>query len=224
MKSGIVGIVHGEFDEIENETDSINHEGEELKRCIDVTQSLTLDSGRKIQIGNIAREQTVKTDQAQISGNTIETLSQREIITEHTQFAAIPGELLVVGSGGNNFAFDMVGRQVETLIEPAQIDLDNFVADYDSASYWQYGFNNTGLNAENGILYGTEVQEDSTTQSFINSATANQIGVDFLYGDKPVKMRLARSGYIEVYQPSDWETTEYLDFLADAILPYIGSP
>lgn len=224
MKSGIIGFVHGNFGSIEDET-TVMEDGEaELLRRIEVDETMTLESGREIQIGSVAKENNIKRQKTQITDEGIVRQDISEIETDVASFAVIPGEVVILGTGSGTFGFDLIGRQAEALIERAHIDLDDFVGDYEDGSFWQYGFYNTGLNAENGVFYGTDVSEDSTAQTFINSASANQIGMDILYGDKPIKFTMAESGYVEVYQPEDWETPEYVEFVADVVLPYIGSP
>lgn len=224
MKSGIIGFVHGDFDRIESQTTSVEKGETELQRCIDVENTLTLESGREVQVGSVAKEDRVKEERARIENGTVASEERINIETSYTRFVAIPGEVVILGTGGGTFGFDLIGRQVEALIERAEIDLNEFVSHHEDADYWQYGFYNTGLNAENGVFYGTEVEEDSNAQTFINSSVPNQVGLDFLYGDKPVKAKLAESGYVEVYQPGEWETTEYVGFVADAVLPYVRSP
>lgn len=224
MKSGIVGFVHGDFGRIEDETTAIEDGGTTLLRRIEVDETLTLESGREVQIGSVAKDEKVRRQKTQITDEGIVREETNEIETDYAPFAAIPGEVIILGTGAGTFGFDLIGRQVEALIERADIDLDRFVADYEDGSFWQYGFYNTGLNAENGVFYGAELDEDNTAQTFINSASANQIGLDILYGDKPVKLTMAESGYVEVYQPSDWETPEYVEFIADVVLPYVRSP
>lgn len=224
MKSGIIGFAHGDFGKIKDETTVIEDGETELLRRIEVDETLTLESGREVQIGSVAKEERVKRQKTQITDEGIVRAETSEIETDYAPFAAIPGEIVLLGTGAGTFGFDLIGRQVEALIERGEIDLDKFVSDYEDGSFWQYGFYNTGLNAETGVFYGSEVSKDNSAQTFINSASANQIGLDILYGDKPVKLTMTESGYIEVYQPSDWETAEYVDFVADVVLPYIRSP
>lgn len=224
MKSGIIGFVHGDFGKIRDETTVIEDGTTELLRRIEVTETLTLESGREVQIGSVAKEEKIKRQKTQITDRGIVRQETSEIETDYAPFAAIPGQVVILGTGAGTFGFDLIGRQVEALIERAEIDLDDFVADYEDESIWQYGFYNTGLNAETGVFYGTEVGNDNTAQTFMNSASANQIGLDILYGDKPVKLTMAESGYVEVYQPGDWGTPEYVEFVADVVLPYIRSP
>lgn len=224
MKAGILGLVHGEFGPLEDTIETVDQEGAELKRCIEIESTVTLDSGQEIQIGNAAKEEYVKEDTTEIRNGSIRTETERRIETDKTNFIVVPGELVVVGSAKGTFAFDLIGRQVGALIERAEINLEAFVEERESASFWQYGFYNTGMNAENGVVYGNAIEDVGTVQDFMSSATPNQIGFDYLYGDKPVKAKMAESGYVEVYQPSDWESTEFIQFVLEEISPYIRSP
>lgn len=224
MESGIIGFVHGDFGRIKDETTATEDGDTELLRRVEVDETQTLESGREIQTGSVAKDKKVKQQNTQITDEGIVRRETTEIDTDYAPFAAIPGEVIILGTGAGTFGFDLIGRQVEALVERAEINLGDFVGDYEDGSFWQYGFYNSGLNAEKGVLYGVEVDEDNTAQTFMNSATPNQIGLDILYGDKPVKLTMSESGYVEVYQPGDWETPEYVDFVADVVLPYVRSP
>lgn len=224
MKSGILGLVHGGFEDINPTVSTIEHDGEELQRCIEISQEFTLDSGVRIQIGNVAREEYVKRERSKIENGRVHVDSAHEKQTDHTRFVAISDEFLILDSSSGQYAFDILGRETEALIERAEIDLDSFVSDHAEATYWQFGFYGTGLNADNGVFYGLDIAEEPSAEPFIGSSSANQIGVEYLYQDTPVKAKITESGFVEVYQPSEWESSEFSQFVLDEISTYVRSP
>ncbi|WP_306053912.1 hypothetical protein [Natronococcus wangiae] len=67
----------------------------------------------------------------------------------------------MVESSKHQFAFDLIGRHVETLIEPIQFNLDALASDYrDEADFWMGGFYDHDGNASNGVTYGDDIFSD----------------------------------------------------------------
>lgn len=224
MQAGILGVVHGASDSLDSRTFSASQEGVELQRCIDIEDQLQLDGGQEIVTGTVAREILNKREEPKINDGAVFVESTRDISTEMARFVIMPDDFVLLEPGSGSFAFDLIGREVEALVERAEIDLDAFVSDRPYADYWKYGFYNSGLNAENGVFYGFDVQEDKVVQDLLESSSANQIGVDYVYNDTPMKVTMSESGYLEVYKPNDWETAELADYILSDLSPYIGSP
>jgi hypothetical protein len=52
----------------------------------------------------------------------------------------------------------------------------------------------------------------------------NQVGLRYGYGDAEVKMTASRSGYVEVYRPTEFGPEQYLEYLGDEVLPHLTGP
>lgn len=225
MKSGLVGRVRGDFDAIDtSEFPQVRKEGgNELRSTINVEEETENVSGLPIITGSAAEQVRSKVDRPSIdeNGRIIEGKTQSEIDTISTDFAAVPGEFVVVESSSHEFAFDLIGRNVEALIEPIEFDLDALAKDYrDEAEFWMGGFYDLGGSASNGVAYGDDVFSDPEIGEAVWDSQKNQLGMDFEYNSDQLRIRITESGYVQVFQPSEYGNLSFIRLIHDLLLPY----
>ena len=221
MEAGILGTVDGQFDELESFQSTTTQDDTELQRCIEVRRALSLPNRVTAYEGRAAMERLNEQEDVQIDEGEITVYERPQRVTSYTPFLAVPGEAVIVGNGAGTFAFDLIGSQTNTTIGRAELDLGSFVSDFEEVDPWQVGFYGSLGNAENGVVYGNQLLEDEELAGLLGDSNINQLGLEFTYDDAMIKMRMSESGYIEVYQPSSYESEEYLQFVLDEILPYI---
>lgn len=167
-------------------------------------------------------EQVVDEEEIQINNEEISIYEQPQKTASYSEFLAVPGEVVIVNSGAGSFAFSMIGSETNTSIERAEIDLSVFAADHeDDFDPWKVGFYGHVGNAENGVVHGTDLLHDDKLSDVLYESNLNQLGVEYPYDDQMLKVNMAESGYFEVYQPSNYESGDYLQFILDEMTHYL---
>ncbi|MEA5387269.1 hypothetical protein VB779_09525 [Haloarculaceae archaeon H-GB11] len=198
------------------------HEGDvTLDRGIEVREVFGTSGGIRGYYGRAAKEEVEEVVDYDIGDGSITERTSTETTTHYTEFVFVPGSFAIVDNSSGVFAFDLLGRETDSLIERAEIRLNSFIEDrHDESDLWQLGFYGTGGNAEKGVVYGSGVLDDAELGSVLGISEKNQVGLDYTYAGDEVKMTVAKSGYVDVYQPSNYDSKEFVDYVADEILPY----
>lgn len=220
MKAGIIGLPSGDFDDIESVVKTETESGYELTDCIEVRQRGTSDSGHDVVIGRAASEQIDEEQQIEITDGSISVVERPEVKKRYTDFISVPGEFVVVSSGQGAFAFDLIGKQVNRYIERANINLEGFYNSLDDVSPWQVGFYGHQGNADTGVVYGDAVLDDSDFGGLLAGMEKNQIGLDYPRNGEMIKMTASQSGYVEIYQPGNYDALDFADYIIEDVLPY----
>ncbi len=220
MKAGVIGIPDGDFDEVESYQESVEVDEHDLERCIEVQYSQEID-GIIVQKGRAALESLEEQNSIEIIDGSIRVQNRTQPVTKYTEFVLVPGEFVAASSGGGTFAFDLIGSQIGVGITRAELDLDgyfNVQEDKYDAVPWKAGFYGHLGNAENGVVYGESVLEDGDFGNAIADSQINQIGISYSHGDEILKVNVTESGYVEIYQPDNYEEGEFAKFIIEEIL------
>jgi len=228
MRAGVLGLPDTDFNPIESYTDTTQVDDHtELTACLEVRQTVEQD-GVTVQSGRAALQELDTEESVDIDPetNNISVSERVDVVkTKYTEFVLVPGSFVAVSSGSGTFAFQLISSATASAtIRKAEIDLDSFLRSYEGSSRseeaetWQVGFyGNTG-NAEKGTLYGDSVFGDSELGDVVHQLPKNQIGLDIEAGEEDIKMTASESGYVEVYQPSNYDSTDYSEFILDHVL------
>ncbi|TKX84709.1 hypothetical protein EXE43_17425 [Halorubrum sp. SS5] len=221
MKSGVIGIVEGEPRQVESYHRTVEQDGTPLTECIEVTQTHNnVGSGFTVQTGRAAVQSIVQEETVQITDQgEIAVVEEGQRQTKYTEFVFVPGEFVVVDSGSGVFLFDML-RDIVGLesVERAEFDLAEFLSEHSESTPWQVGFYGVGSEAEKGVVYGENVLSDAHIGNTLKTSNKNQVGVNHRRGEEKVKVSLTESGYIDVYQPSNYESTDFAEYVIDEII------
>ncbi|AWB28342.1 hypothetical protein HARCEL1_11805 [Halococcoides cellulosivorans] len=167
-------------------------------------------------------EQVKDREQVMIQNGEISIYEEPQKVPSYTEFLTVPGEVVVVDSGAGSFAYSMIGSQTNTNIERAEINLSGFAADHeDDSDPWKVGFYGHLGNAENGVVHGTDLLSDDELSGVLHESNLNQLGVEYPYDGQMLKANMAESGYFEIYQPSNYESKDYLQFILDEVIHYL---
>jgi hypothetical protein len=235
MKAGRLGIVTegalediGAAEGLNKEEAHIDGEEKEMVRGISLDESVqaTLSTVGEVEAieGSAIYDEVGETTQATVNGNNIRP--QTEVTVRRrtaTDFVAVPatdehpGFVLATNSNAP-FVFDLLAaNQTMCEITPATIELNPFVDKrLDHATFGEimtedgYGLTKARWNSE-------EVDKDHITSS-LNEYRVNT--VDYISGEEYRRMYLARSGWIEAYKPEEMETTDFVEFVANEVLPH----
>lgn len=221
MRAGVIGTVDGSFDVVGSFTDSIEDGDHERTRCLEISRVFSLPSGEMAFRGTAAIEATETVERPRIDGTEIRVEEDTRAVTRRAEFVGVPGEFVVADGSKGTFAFDLIGEETNAEIERATIDLDAFLADRPDAAPWKAGFAGREGNVENGVLHGSDLF-DGAASGLLDGATLNQLGVEHDYDGERAKITAARSGYVEVYRPAEFDAGAYLQYLADEFAPYLS--
>lgn len=229
MKAGVIGSVSGTFEEVTSFVEVNEQDGVEFARSLQVTNSGGLDSGHKFYAGEAAIQDIDETERVAIDSSTgdIEVSDEGIKTGKYTEFVIVPGEVMAVGSGSGTFAF----RLLEELhpgvhVERAELNLNAYAEDYYSAEEvnpWQVGFYGNIGEAEKGVVYGENVFSDNQIGEVLERSQLNQLGLEYPMLGDDLKVTMAASGYVEVYDPSNYETSDYAEYIVSEIAEYIES-
>lgn len=221
MKAGVIGTVDGEFEVVDSRTETVEDDGYELTRCLEIDRVFSLPSGEMAFQGRAAAEILSTDAQYEIVNQEIETRDDPRIETVHTSFVGIPGEFVVVDSGSGTFAFDLIAADTNTEINRATLDLDEFYGTRNGVRPWKAGFHGNGDSDVNGIFHGEDLRDSHDIESILADSSLNQLGLAYEYDGVSVKMTASRSAYVELYQPAAFDTEEYLEYIRQQILSHL---
>jgi len=226
MRAGVIGTIDGKFDEIESFHQTQEQDGRRFTRSLQVNRTSHRDSGYSVYVGEAATQVIEDVESVKIDPETGEIgVGERPTKeSKYTQFVAVPGLFIAVSSGSGTFAFDLLQSQHPgTHIERAELNLNAYADDYYTAEGvdpWQIGFYGNIGQAEKGVVYGENVISDDDIGDVLERSQINQLGLQYEMMDYDMKVTLAESGYVEVYNPSNIETEEFAEYIADEILAY----
>lgn len=220
MKAGVVGIVDGSFDAVDSYTQTVTQDGYELDRCLEIDRVFSLPAGGMGFAGRAAETTLGDETVTKIENGEIHVSERTRPHTRHTEFVGIPGEFVVVGSGDGTFAFDLIGADTATDIERATLDLDGFFRAHGSATPWKAGFFGSSDDGLNGTVYGKDLRASHDLDDVLANSSLNQLGLTYGFDGTKLKMVATRSGYVEVYRPTEFEAGQYLGYLREEIVQY----
>jgi len=218
MKAGVIGLPKSDFAPIESFEQQIS-EDPDLFQCVEVQRTQNTDSGLTVQKGRAATQRLDEEESVEIVNGNIRVQNQSQPVTRYTEFLAAPGHFVAVSNGGGTFAFDLLGDEVA--IERADIDLDEYLETQKNkhdATPWKAGFYGHLGNAEKGVVYGEGVLEDSDFGRAVAGSQKNQLGLSYSHEEEIMKYNVTESGYVEIYQPSNYEEAEFAEFVVEDVL------
>ncbi|WP_435552606.1 hypothetical protein [Natrinema sp. CGMCC1.2065] len=229
MNSGVIYLAESdkELPEIrEQVTLPDNHDYENLLEAVEVERNVELDSySQNAQQGTIAAERVIETDDTRINEDSISEYTIEEKTVVSTDFLHFPGKFFAVSSSSGNFAIDVVNQHTGASIANSKVNIEGFIEqkldqqiDIDP---WKIGFYGKHGSIENGVVHGDSVLKDEDIGDVLDIADKNQIGLDYEYSGEQIRMFASESGYIEVYQPNDFTSSQFCEYVDNEILPVL---
>lgn len=226
MKAGIIATVDGQTDAIESFEEEVQIPDHEvyssIKQCVQIRETLELADNRVAQLGRAAVDEISTNEKAEIENGEIRVSEKPEMVTKYTEFLLVPGSFIAASSGSGRFVFDLISSHTGSEISPVEFDLNGFIGDRESADPWKVGFENRTGNAENGVVHGEELLTDGELGNALTDSKKNQIGLEYSSDGHLLKVFVAKSGYVEVYQPSNYDSREFIDFIESDLLHHIS--
>lgn len=190
-----------------------------LTTTLRVNDELTLKGGVSAYVGRVGQEDVEKSETTSITEEgEIVSDKKPEKITRTTRFLLIPDEFVAVETSSGEFLFPFLNEETSHSAFPAEFSLDSFAEDHPDAEYWKAGFTDRGDGAENGVLHGDTVFEDSEFGNVIVNSVKNQLGIKIEYDGKLSKLYLTKSGYVNYYGAD--ETNRFAELILDELMRY----
>lgn len=210
---------------------------DELTAAINVQEQRTLTGGGDYYVGEALRERVVEDDSYRVEDGSIKSVTTVDnVVQDYTRFVVAPATdahsgFMVVSSSDGLFAFGMVSRQNVGRITDADLELGSFYLDReDTFTPQTSGGPTNSFEAGKLTAWGDDVLEDEDLSSLLSSAVRHdrldQLAGEYIYEEDgsgiPYKVNMARSGYVEVWNPSDLTTGQFLRWVRNEVLPYAG--
>lgn len=250
MRRGVLGVPEphsiGAADGITSVEDTVQTRAvdvpgvDELTSAINVHEQRTLTGGGDYYVGEALRERVVEdTGYSVEDGEIRSSVTVNDVVQDYTKFVVAPATdahngFMLVSSSEGLFAFGMVARQNVGRIRDADLNLGSFYQDREATFTPQTsGGPASSFDAGKVTAWGEDVFEDEDLNSLLSSAVRNdlldQLAGDYVYekGDGtgiPYSVNMAKSGYVEVWDPSDITTGQFLRWVRTEVLPYADIP
>lgn len=222
MKAGVLGVLEGDFPRFEPYRGGRKVDTHDLTDQIDITSVARTADGIDINEGVAAREELATREAAAIEFDAISVESESDVVTRHTQFATIPGDLVVVENSNGLFFYDILERAVGASPDRVSVSLDSVLAEFPDASLWKVGFYDRDGGAKNGVLHGENLQDDPAFSEYLADGALNQLGMRVSIEDEEYNLNITESGYFEVYEPRDLDTKGFLRFIRNYLQPHFS--
>lgn len=220
MKRGILARVDGTLGRLGDVVTTREEDGQELTDIIEVTSVKRTPDGLDITAGRAATQELTTTDSVSISNRSISVSSDATVETKLTEFIAVGDEFVAVDSSAGTFAFDLLSDHVDATISRANVNLDDFWVSLNDATPWKVGFYGHDGPVENGVVHGESVLDDGVFGNAIADLQKNQLGVRTEIEGEEYKFMLTSSGYLDLYRPTEIESSGFATFISDRVLPY----
>lgn len=222
MRSGVVAVPSGDFEEI-GEYDTVREErGFELAEVVDVDppqQRLGTDLP-PVQTGQALLEEAERVSVPYAEDGQIRTEEQYQKVPKLTDFLTSPGEFVVVENNDGKFFYeDILPDLTDVRFGRANINLDSYAQTRPDANPWKVGFDNAGGNAEKGTVYGDDVVNDPDMGVVLNRSNKNQLGLEFEYEGRDVKVDIAANGWVNMIEPSAGSAF-FSNFIYSELMPH----
>lgn len=190
--------------------------------AVNVRERGTLPSGQRWAAGEMARRKEDRVEVPYIGEDgDIDLTHEDQVLEEYSAWAMVPGEF-AIGWTDWSFKYLMWNFPVWEYSEQL-IGLTSFYRDGSFSSVGSVGFKARRDAAEKGTVHGQNVTSDEALGKDLREDTwLNELRFkhhpDSIH--EPVKAYIAASGYVEVYNPSDMTTEQFLTYIRNEVLPY----
>jgi hypothetical protein len=224
MKAGVIGQLDSPipFEPSLSNTAQINHDTfSELRQRIETIQEIRLEDGKSVYTGRAAMEDIVSSEEAQILEDSISVREKSNKVTKFTNFALLPDEVVIVSSGRGRFVFELLTEHTDCVVTRSKINLNSFIESHPEANPWKVGFYENIGDAENGVVHGNKLLSGTEISNILKKSKKNQLGAEHSFNSELIKMFAAEGGYVEIYQPSEFETAEFVEYVDSEIASHL---
>lgn len=224
MRRGVIGLPVGDVPRMQPYRRTRTEKGTDLVDRIAVSGVQRTRNGTDITEGRGATQSVGMTEAVDLSSDDIAVEEREGVQTRQTSFASVPGEFVVVSDSRGTFLFDLIADATPGTVERATLDVDGLVGALPDPTLWKVGFYDRDGGAENGVVHGDDVLGDDAFGDALAGLPKNQVGLNVTMDGTDYKLNVARSGFVELYRPSDVSTAEFVEFLREHVVPHASLP
>lgn len=141
---------------------------------------------------------------------------------EVTDVLHVQDEFIVTQNTECDFAHSLVEDATGGEVVDTRLDLRGFVNDYPDVKYSLGGFYDRDATADKEVNIG-HLNKDEHARENIDSAKINRLGIEnFSYNGRSLDFLITESGYVDIYD-SNVDTTEFVQFLHDIVMPHVSN-
>lgn len=222
MNSGKLALVDSSRSELESlygELSGSDTPFDKFAESIEVRDEISLSNSRTAYSGVAALEDVQEVEQREIlEGGEINSEKTLEKTVKVTSFLLVPDSFLVTSSSSGSFLIPMLNRNTKHSAFEVQIDLGEYLDRIEDAQSWKIGFEQRTDEAENGVLHGRQLFEDTEFGDTLGKARKSQIGIEHPLNEDIAKILITKSGYIEFYQPDEFSTQDFIEYIEENVL------
>lgn len=224
MKAGKISLVDSEAHSLQPfyKTYPTDNESpfDEIAESLDIQQEISLSGDRTGYLGRAAVEQIENKEQLKITEDGSISVSETlEKEVTYTEFIFVPDSFLAVDSTTGEFLNPLLNRHTQHTSFPAKINLDSVLKNSGEPNVWKVGFEDRGEEAENGVVHGVNLLNDPEFGDLLGVSSKNQLGLELQINDDMANVFVAKSGYVEIYQPEHFDTEEFIQYVEEYIIP-----
>lgn len=194
--------------------------------AVNIRDRGTLPSGDRWVAGEMARRKEDRVEKPKISPDgDVSTTQEDDVIGDYSAFGFVPDKFAIAWG---EWAFNhlMFNYPIHDWREQT-VWLNDFYdrLDFENVSSVGFRHRNVDSGAEKGTVHGSQVPDDEALGADLDSATGSLLnelrykhwwGSEH-YGTMLVKAYIAGSGYIQLYNPSDLTTEQYLQYVLEHV-------
>lgn len=196
--------------------------------ALNVRERGTLPSGMRYAAGEVAERVEERVDTTTISddGN-ISRSQEDDVVERYAKWALVPGEFAIVWK---DFALKHLrfATPIRSYEDDVRIDLNEFRDNHLDSNPTSFGMAHRGVGdgATKGTLHGINLYNDPDLGDELRDGTlVNELRLEHTWDPSSTRSRyvsvyLARSGYVEVYEPK-LETDEFIEYVRDELYPLL---
>lgn len=229
LKRGRIASIDGEFGvgDLDDVTGQNSLNGQP-SWAINICDRGTLPSGHRWAAGEMARRKEDRVEVPMISSDgDVSRTHEDDVIAEYSAFAFVPGKFAIAWS---DWAFNHLVFNFPIWEWREQtVWLNGFYEETSFDNVSSVGFKHRPVDdgATKGTVHGSRVTDDEaigadlreSTGSYLNELRYKHWWQSDHYGSLLIKAYIAASGYIQLYNPSDLTTSQYLEYVLQHVYP-----
>lgn len=190
--------------------------------ALNVVDRGTLPSGQRWAAGKVAKREEDRTEVPVIDNDGVIDLTHEDRVDEsYSAWALVPGEFAIAWG---EWAFRHLKFNFPIWdFQEQLIGLNSMYREGSFNDVSTVGFRGRLVNtgAEKGTVHGNRVPSDEAIgEDLTDDSLLNEIRYKHHWEGQLVNAYISASGYVEVYNPSDMTTEQFLAYVRDEVIPY----
>lgn len=193
----------------------------EPSEALNIRDRGTLPSGERWAAGELAKRSEERAKIPEISPDGDIRLTHEDRVEKfYSAWAVVPGSFALVWEewAADHLYFNFPMDEPEE----SYILLNHLYDAQDFSDVSSVGFKARQDSAEKGTVHGSHVPDDEKLGTEFENSMLNELRYRHPWNGRVVEGYVSASGYVDVYNPTDLTTGEYLHYVHDIVFPHLG--